>query len=91
MIAYGQLLEECDKSKAKDLSIIVKIALSTGARWSEAEGLTSSQVTPYKITFTKTKGKAISDSSVRNERTFFNGLSSFHSPNRCNSLNIARK
>lgn len=52
-----QLLEECDKSKAKDLSIIVKIALSTGARWSEAEGLTSSQVTPYKITFTKTKGK----------------------------------
>lgn len=52
-----QLLEECDKSKAKDLSIIVKIALSTGARWSEAEGLTNSQVTPYKITFTKTKGK----------------------------------
>lgn len=52
-----QLLEECDRSKAKDLSIIVKIALSTGAHWSEAEGLTSSQVTPYKITFTKTKGK----------------------------------
>ncbi|PHM73804.1 phage integrase [Xenorhabdus kozodoii] len=51
------LLESCTKSRAKDLLIIVKIALSTGARWSEAEELTDSQVTPYKITFTKTKGK----------------------------------
>nr|WP_294349580.1 tyrosine-type recombinase/integrase [Providencia sp.] len=51
------LLTSCKQSLAKDLLIIVKIALSTGARWSEAESLTSSQVTPHKITFVKTKGK----------------------------------
>ncbi|WP_272661895.1 MULTISPECIES: phage integrase [unclassified Providencia] len=51
------LLEESRKSTAKDLEIIIKIALSTGARWSEAESLTRSQITPFKITFTKTKGK----------------------------------
>lgn len=51
------LLDSCQKSQADDLLIIVKIALSTGARWSEAENLTMSQITPYKITFTKTKGK----------------------------------
>ena len=51
------LLEECKKSNAKDLEFIVRICLSTGARWSEAEGLTKSQVTNNRITFTKTKGK----------------------------------
>ncbi|AKH63950.1 MULTISPECIES: tyrosine-type recombinase/integrase [Photorhabdus] len=51
------LLDFCAQSTAKDLLIIVKIALSTGARWSEAAGLTGSQITPYKITFTQTKGK----------------------------------
>lgn len=51
------LLEECRKSKAEDLLIIVKIALSTGARWSEAESLDHSQIRPFRITFTKTKGK----------------------------------
>ncbi|WP_237387283.1 phage integrase [Xenorhabdus sp. Sc-CR9] len=51
------LLESCTQSNTKDLLIIVKIALSTGARWSEVEDLTDSQITPYKITYTKTKGK----------------------------------
>ncbi|UPK79680.1 tyrosine-type recombinase/integrase [Proteus vulgaris] len=51
------LLKSCRQSMAKDLELIVKIALSTGARWSEAESLTGRQITPYKITFTKTKGK----------------------------------
>jgi integrase len=36
------LLAECDKSRAKDLTTIVKICLATGARWSEAEGLKGS-------------------------------------------------
>lgn len=51
------LLEECKKSSAKDLETIVRICLSTGARWSEAEGLQKSQVSDNRITFTKTKGK----------------------------------
>ncbi len=51
------LFKACEESSSQDLSLIVKIALSTGARWSEAETLTRSQVTQHKITFVKTKGK----------------------------------
>lgn len=31
--------------------------MSTGARWSEIANLKLSQITPYKITYTKTKGR----------------------------------
>ncbi|BEB65858.1 tyrosine-type recombinase/integrase [Escherichia coli] len=51
------LLAECEKSRAKDLSMIVQICLATGARWGEAESLSGMQISPGKITFTKTKGK----------------------------------
>ncbi|MCV7757021.1 tyrosine-type recombinase/integrase [Pluralibacter gergoviae] len=51
------LLAECDKSKAADLTTIVKICLATGARWGEAESLTGKQISPGKITYIKTKGK----------------------------------
>lgn len=53
----GQLLEECVNSSTKDLELIVKICLVTGARWGEAEKLKGSQVSGGKITFIKTKGK----------------------------------
>jgi integrase len=52
-----RLLEECRHSSAKDLEMIVRICLSTGARWGEAEKLRHSQVAAGKVTFTKTKGK----------------------------------
>jgi integrase len=39
------------------LALVVKICLSTGARWREAVNLTRSQVTKYRITFVRTKGK----------------------------------
>ncbi len=52
-----RLLEECRNSSAKDLEIIVKICLSTGARWGEAEKLKRTQISSGKITFTNTKGK----------------------------------
>ncbi|WP_245677256.1 phage integrase [Candidatus Arsenophonus triatominarum] len=51
------LLKSFSESSEKDLLLVVKIALSTGARWSEAESLTNTQITKYKITFIKTKGK----------------------------------
>jgi integrase len=51
------LIAECERSINKGLPIIVKICLSTGARWSEAENLESRQVTKYRITYIKTKGK----------------------------------
>lgn len=53
----NKLLGECRLSSAKDLEMIVKICLATGARWSEAETLKRSQITAGKVTFIKTKGK----------------------------------
>lgn len=53
----NSLLEQCRNSNAKDLEIIVKLCLATGARWSEAESLKRSQLTAGKVTFIKTKGR----------------------------------
>lgn len=51
------LISECKKNENKDLELIVKICLSTGARWSEAEQLQSTQISKYRITYINTKGK----------------------------------
>lgn len=52
------VLAECDNSKNPHLTTVVKICLSTGCRWSEAESLRGSQVVNNRITFIiKTKGK----------------------------------
>ena len=51
-----ELLADC-KRQNPILALVVKICLSTGARWREAVNLTRSQVTKYRITFVRTKGK----------------------------------
>ena len=51
------LLKECTASKTLSLIFIVKICLITGCRWSEAQSLKRSQLTPHRITFINTKGK----------------------------------
>lgn len=50
-----QLLAAC--AGLNDLWLIVMLCLSTGARWSEIEKLTRSQVGIGRLTFTRTKGK----------------------------------
>ncbi|MCK8564432.1 tyrosine-type recombinase/integrase [Yersinia ruckeri] len=50
------LLAACSLGR-DDLPMVVKVCLSTGARWNEAEKLTRSQISPHKITFVRTKGK----------------------------------
>ncbi len=52
-----QLLDACKRYGKEDLTMVVRVCLATGARWSEAERLTRSQLSPCKLTFTKTKGK----------------------------------
>ncbi len=54
----AELLYDCQHQNEL-LTLVVKICLSTGARWREAVNLTRSQVTKYRITFTRTKGKKI--------------------------------
>lgn len=51
------LLAECENSRSKDLTTVVKICLATGARWSEAEGLKGNQIRAGQIIYVKTKGK----------------------------------
>jgi len=50
-----RLLDAC--KYRQDLWLVVMLCLSTGARWSEIEKLTRSQVGNGRITFTRTKGK----------------------------------
>lgn len=51
------LLVACDESDNKDLGCVVRLCLATGARWSEAQDLTQSQLMPDRVTFTLTKSK----------------------------------
>ncbi|CAM3680282.1 tyrosine-type recombinase/integrase [Salmonella bongori] len=51
-----ELLADC-KRQDSILALVVKICLSTGARWREAINLTGLQVTKYRITFVRTKGE----------------------------------
>lgn len=51
------LLEHVSAHSRKDMLKIVKLCLSTGARWNEAAQLRGSQLSKYKVTFTNTKNK----------------------------------
>lgn len=51
------LLDECCRYEHPYLEMVVRICLSTGARWAEAEGLRRRQLSKYKITYTYTKGR----------------------------------
>lgn len=52
-----KLINACEAYGKIYLTRIVKVCLATGARWSEAENLTRSQLSKNKVTFFKTKGK----------------------------------
>lgn len=51
----NRLLEECKASSNPSLYNVTRLALATGARWSEAEGVTRSNFTPYRVTYNYTK------------------------------------
>ncbi|WP_313396988.1 replication endonuclease [Atlantibacter hermannii] len=53
----ARLLRTCRGHGNPDLTMIVKICLATGARWSEAQSITKINLSPNKLTFFKTKGK----------------------------------
>lgn len=54
-----QLLDVLRESQSESVLIISKICLATGARWSEAENLEGSQITPHRITYKNTKSKKV--------------------------------
>ena len=49
-------LEELENGRNYDAYLISKICTSTGCRWGEAELLTGSQLSLYRVTFIHTKG-----------------------------------
>jgi len=52
-----RLLAACELHGNPELTLIVRICLSTGARWSEAAGLKASQISPNRLLSINTKGK----------------------------------
>lgn len=51
-----RLLDECKKSRNPHVFHVAHICLVTGARWDEAESLSTKQIRSLKINFIKTKG-----------------------------------
>lgn len=51
-----RLLEECRKSRNESTFWVACTCLVTGARWDEAESLTTKQIRNLKVSFFKTKG-----------------------------------
>ncbi|MGR5514134.1 phage integrase [Vibrio harveyi] len=52
-----KLLNYAEHHKQADMIKIIKLCLSTGARWNEVAQLTGAQLSQFKVTFTKTKTK----------------------------------
>ncbi|MUJ22019.1 tyrosine-type recombinase/integrase [Aliivibrio fischeri] len=61
------LLEKVSEHKRQDMLKIVKVCLSTGARWNEAAQLTGNQLAKFKITYTNTKSKKIRSVPISEE------------------------
>ncbi|EAA3657976.1 tyrosine-type recombinase/integrase [Salmonella enterica] len=52
----ARLLEECLKSRNDSVYWVAYLCLLTGARWDEAESITTKQIKNLKVSFFKTKG-----------------------------------
>ncbi|BEN60930.1 integrase [Serratia marcescens] len=67
-----RLLEECRKSRNKNTFWVACTCLVTGARWDEAESLTTKQIRNLKVSFFKTKGNR--NRTVPISQEFFDSL-----------------
>jgi site-specific recombinase XerD len=54
-----QLLKALDARKSKSVRLVAEVCLATGARWSEAEGLSPDLVRDQTVTFVNTKSKRV--------------------------------
>ncbi|MDH0144595.1 phage integrase [Aquipseudomonas alcaligenes] len=54
-----QLLKALDESRSRCVRLVAEVCLATGARWSEAQGLTVERIGSGVITFANTKSKRL--------------------------------
>lgn len=67
-----RLLEECMKSRNESTYWVACLCLVTGARWDEAESITTKQIKNLKVSFFKTKGNR--NRTVPISQDFFEAL-----------------
>ncbi|HAT6804014.1 TPA: tyrosine-type recombinase/integrase, partial [Citrobacter freundii] len=67
-----RLLAECRKSRNESTYWVACVCLATGARWDEAESLTTKQIRNIKVSFFKTKGNR--NRTVPISQEFFDSL-----------------
>lgn len=75
-----RLLEECLKSKNDSTYWVACLCLVTGARWDEAESITTKQFKNLKFSFFKTKGNR--NRTVPISKSFYNSLPKPDKPGR---------
>lgn len=68
----SRLLEECRNSRNESTFWVASTCLVTGARWDEAESLTTKQIRNLKVSFFKTKGNR--NRTVPISQDFFDSL-----------------
>lgn len=62
-----RLLDECLKSRNDSTYWVARLCLVTGARWDEAESITTKQIRNLKVSFFKTKGNRNRTVPISNE------------------------
>lgn len=75
-----RLLDECLKSRNDSTYWVACLCLVTGARWDEAESITTKQIKNFKVSFFKTKGNR--NRTVPIIKTFYDSLPSPEKPGR---------
>lgn len=75
-----RLLEECLKSRNDSTYWVASLCLVTGARWDEAESVTTKQIRNLKISFFKTKGNRNRTVPISHE--FYDALPKPEKPGR---------
>lgn len=75
-----RLLDECKNSRNSHVYHVAYLYLVTGARWDEAESLTTKQIRNLKVTFIKTKGNR--NRSVPISKTVYDSIPKPEKPGR---------
>lgn len=75
-----RLLDECLKSRNDSAFWVASLCLATGARWDEAESVTTKQIKNLKVTFFKTKGNR--NRTVPISNAFYDSLPKPEKPGR---------